>query len=161
MKNLLAFVLIFTSIYVQAQSKRNTISGTIKDAKNGEELIGASVYAEEVKTGVATNTYGFFALSLPPGKYNLVVSYIGYESIKLAVDITNADQKLKIELKEEERQLNEVVISGDKPDAKNVQENKMSVVKMDIKQVKKLPLLMGEVDIIKAIQLLPGIQAAG
>lgn len=143
------------------QAKRHTISGTIQDARNGEELTGATVYVEELKTGAATNAYGFFALTLPPGKYTLEISYIGYETIRMTSDITNGDQKLKIEIKEEKNELKEVVISGDKPDAKNVEQNKMSVVKIDIKEVKKIPLLLGEVDIIKAIQLLPGIQAAG
>lgn len=143
------------------QAKRHTISGTIKDAANGEELTGATVYVSELKTGVATNSYGFYALTLPPGKYHISVSYIGYLTLGFDMDLTTSDKKLNVELSEEKKILNEVVISADKPDAKNVEQNKMSVIKVDIREVKKIPLLLGEVDIIKAVQLLPGVQAAG
>lgn len=156
----ITLTILTTSVYSQ-QAKRHTISGTVKDIRNGEELIGASIYVQELKAGDATNAYGFFALTLPPAKYTLIISYIGYESVTRVVDITNEDQKLKIELKEVKNELKEVTISSDKPDAKNVEQNKMSVVKVDIKEVKKIPLLLGEVDIIKAVQLLPGVQAAG
>jgi hypothetical protein len=158
--SLIATVLIMCSV-TWAQQTKFTVSGNITDTKNGEELIGASVYIEELKIGAATNTYGFYSLRVSPGKYNLVVSYIGYETQKIALDVTTADKKLNVQLKEEKQQLDEIVISADKPNASNVQETKMSVVKVDIKEVRKIPLLLGEVDIIKAVQLLPGIQAAG
>lgn len=159
-KYLILCFLLVASVSLQAQTKY-TISGNITDAKNGEELIGASVYIDELKTGVATNAYGFYSISVAPGKYTLVVSYVGYETKRIPVDLTTADKKINIQLAEEKRELNEVVISGDRPNAANVQETKMSVVKVDIKEVKKIPILLGEVDIIKAVQLLPGIQAAG
>lgn len=152
---------LFINTTQAQQAKRLTISGTIQDERNGEELIGASVYVEELKTGATTNAYGFYSLSLPPGKYTVVYSYIGYITIRQSVDLTATDQKVKIQLKEDKRELKEIVISSDRPDAKNVEQNKMSVVKVDIKEVKKIPLLLGEVDIIKAVQLLPGVQAAG
>lgn len=154
------FLLIVISISAFAQQKKHTISGELKDARTGEELVGASIYVEELKTGVTTNSYGFYSLNLPVGVYTLVFSYIGYESVKKQVDLST-DQKIKIELTEESKKLKEVVVNTDKPDAKNVEQNKMSVVKIDIKEVKKIPLLLGEVDIIKAVQLLPGVQAAG
>ncbi len=162
MKNflLILFLLISAWVYGQ-QAKRHTVSGTIKDARNGEALIGVSVYLEELKTGVATNNYGYYALSVAPGKYTLVVSYMGYVTQTQQIDISVNNQKLNLELSEEKKELNEVVISSDKPDARNVQENKMSVVRVDIKEVKKIPLLLGEVDVVKAVQLLPGVQAAG
>ncbi len=143
-----------------AQQKKYTLSGEMKDAKTGEELVGASVYVEELKTGVTTNSYGFYSLSLPSGSYTIVFSYIGYESIKKQVDLSS-NQKIKMELKEADKQLKEIIVNTDKPNSNNVEQNKMSVVKLDIKEVKKIPLLLGEVDIIKAVQLLPGIQAAG
>lgn len=154
-------LLITTLSFGQKKGNRHTVSGTIKDAKNGEVLIGVNVFIEELKTGVATNTYGFYALSVPPGKYKLSVSYLGYVTQHTDIDLTTGDQKLNLELSEEKTELKEVVISTDKVDARNVEQNKMSVVKVDIKEVKKIPLLLGEVDIIKAVQLLPGVQAAG
>ncbi|MES2779301.1 MAG: TonB-dependent receptor [Bacteroidota bacterium] len=163
-KYLLTFLLASIGLLAQAQQKRpdrNTISGTLKDAKNGEELIGASVIVEELKTGVLTNAYGYYSLNLTPGKYHVAYTYVGYATIHKEVDITSGNVLINIELSEEKRSLKEVVISGDKPDAKNIEQNKMSVVKLDIKEVKKIPILLGEVDIIKAIQLLPGIQSAG
>lgn len=159
-KYILFFLLLAVSTIAFSQKKNYTISGELKDSKTGEELVGASVYSEELKSGTFTNSYGFYSLSLPAGKYSIVFSYIGYESIRRIVDLSS-DQKLKIELKESDKQLKEVAVNSDKPSAKNVEQNKMSVVKLDIKEVKKIPLLLGEVDIIKAIQLLPGIQAAG
>jgi hypothetical protein len=162
MKYIIAIMaLVFAQVVNAQQSSKNTISGNVTDERNGEELIGASVYITELKTGASTNAYGFYSISLPAGKYKVTFSYIGYESQTLDVDLSVSDQKLKIQLKEEKKALKEVVISGDKIDNKNVAQNKMSVVKVDIKEVKKIPLLLGEVDIIKAVQLLPGVQAAG
>ncbi len=159
-KYFLAFIILFFTIIGFAQTKKHTISGTITDSKSGEELIGASIYVEELKTGVVTNSYGFYSLSLPSGKYNIIFSYTGFDIQKKQIDFSS-DQKMNIELIEKNKQLKEVVVSADKPDNRNVQQTKMSVVKLDIKEIKKIPLLLGEVDIIKAIQLLPGIQSAG
>lgn len=153
----LSFLLITALTYGQ----RFSVSGTIEDKKNGEELIGASVYIDELKSGSATNAYGFYSITVKPGKYTLVVTYVGYETQRIAIDLTDANRVVNVQLEEQKRELKEVVITGDKPDASNVQETKMSVAKIDIKEVKKIPILLGEVDIIKAIQLLPGVQAAG
>jgi len=159
---LLLLILSCFSIHaVYAEAGKHTVSGYVKDAKNGEELIGVNVMVEQLKTGVATNTYGYYSLNLPAGKYTVVFSYVGYVTKTLEVDLSAADVKLNIELAEDKRELNEAVITTDKPNSSNVESTKMSVVKMDIKEVKKIPILLGEVDVIKAIQLLPGIQAAG
>ncbi len=165
MKKLLLLTLVLFCIWtlpVLAQKVvKHTVSGNVKDAKNGEELIGASVVSESMKMGVLTNSYGFYSLSLPAGKYKLIFTYVGYAPLVKEVDLTNGNAKLNVELAEEKRELKEVVVSSDKPDANNVEQNKMSVIKMEMKEVKKIPILLGEVDIIKAVQLLPGIQAAG
>ena len=145
---------------LSAQTEKHTISGTIKDAKNGEELIGASVSVPSLKTGASTNAYGFFSLTLPEGTYEFEFSYIGYVVQKKTV-VLNQNTKINIELKESDKELKELVVKTDKVNNDNVSQNKMSVVKIDVKQVKKIPILLGEVDIIKAIQLLPGVQAAG
>lgn len=151
--------MVFVLLSKAEEQKRFAISGTIKDAKNGEELVGASVSVKELKTGVITNAYGFYSLSLLPGKYTLEVSYMGYETQVHPIEL-NADIKLNISMTENQRQLKEVVISDNKQE-KHVTQNRMSVVSMEMKEVKKIPLLMGEMDVIKAVQLLPGVQAAG
>jgi uncharacterized membrane protein len=154
------FLILLISVNLHAQNKKFSISGEVRDAQNGEDLIGAVVSIPSLKIGVSTNAYGFYSLSLAPGNYELEISYIGYQTQKITLNL-NENTRLPISLKVKESELNEVLVKTDKPDASNVQSNKMSVVKLDIKQVKKIPLLLGELDIVKAVQLLPGIQQAG
>ena len=90
MKYLYTLSLLFISVCLHAQ--RFTVSGTIEDKKNGEELIGASVYVDELKTGTATNAYGFYSITVKPGKYTLVVTYVGYEAQRLTIDLTDANR---------------------------------------------------------------------
>ncbi len=162
MKSYVGFLLmLFWYFSSFAQTTKYTVSGEVQDERNGEELIGATIYVEELKTGVTTNTYGYYSITLPAGKYTLVISYVGYQTKRVSVDLSVSNKKLIIQLPEDKKELSEVVISADRPNASNVEDNKMSSVKLDIKDVKKIPILLGEVDIVKAIQLLPGIQAAG
>lgn len=156
---LFTFLIAFSSNLL-AQTKKFSISGEVRDVQNGEDLIGAVVSVPSLKVGVSTNAYGFYSLSLEPGNYEVEISYVGYQTQKIKIEL-NQNIRLPISLKVKEKELNEVVVKTDKPDASNVQSNKMSVVKLDIKQVKKIPLLLGELDIVKAVQLLPGIQQAG
>lgn len=154
----LLFFIIASSTIVVAQS-RYTISGTIKDAANGEELIGVTVRIEGTTLGVATNVYGFYSLTLDKGKYKVTYSYIGYTSKTIDVDLSK-NKVINVELAEDATEVDEVVITAEKAD-KNISENKMSAVTLDIKTVKKIPVLLGENDVIKVAQLLPGVQAAG
>jgi hypothetical protein len=137
--------------------KRFTISGHMKDKKTGEELIGATIYIREIKTGTTTNVYGFYSISLIPGHYSILYSYVGYSSIEETIELKE-NTTVDIELITREHQLKEVVITGERPD-ENIRKPEMSVLKMDIKTINRIPALMGEVDIIKAIQLLPGVQS--
>jgi len=98
-KNILLFLLFTISITVFSQKKNYTLSGELKDSKTGEELVGVSVYVEDLETGVFTNIYGLYSLTLPAGRYLVVFSYISYENVRRIVDLTS-DQKIKIELKE-------------------------------------------------------------
>jgi hypothetical protein len=134
-----------------------TVSGYIKDKSNGEELIGATVIITELGKGAVTNSYGFYSISLMPGNYSLKYSFIGYNSIEQKLNLSNSIT-LNIELEEESTLLNEVVISREKPNA-NITRSEMSVARLDIKSIQRIPALMGEVDVIKAIQLLPGVQS--
>jgi hypothetical protein len=134
-----------------------TVSGYIKDKSNGEELIGATVVITELGKGTVTNSYGFYSISLMPGNYSLKYSFIGYNTMERKLNLSNSIT-LNIELEEESTLLNEVVISREKPNA-NITRSEMSVARLDIKNIQRIPALMGEVDVIKAIQLLPGVKS--
>ncbi|HYX07689.1 MAG TPA: TonB-dependent receptor [Bacteroidales bacterium] len=156
-QSLLIFLLMITGSVLHAQ--KLTISGYIRDKADGEALIGATVYVDELKTGTVTNAYGFYAVSLPKGTYNFTFSYLGYEDVKQKI-ILNSDQELNIRLSENTKEINEVAVFSEKKD-RNVESVEMSMQKMPVKLVSKLPSFMGEVDIIRSIQLLPGIQSGG
>ncbi len=136
--------------------KKLIISGNINDAKTGEQLLGATIYIRELKLGVVSNMYGFYSLSVPTGNYTLVYSYVGYENFEKKIELKE-NTTINVELQPKSKDLNEVVIT-DKRNNENVTKNEMSVVRMDAKTIRKIPAFMGEVDVIKALQLLPGIQ---
>ena len=147
---------LWNTIYATESEKKLTISGYIRDLANGEELIGSTILIKELKTGTATNVYGFYSISLPKGEYTLIYSFIGYQSIEKKVNLIE-DITLDIELITDDKVLKEVLVTGERKHA-NIKKAEMSVVKMDRQTIKQIPALMGEVDVIKAIQLLPGVQ---
>jgi len=157
-KKWIGFLLLFVSVAATAQDK-HTVSGYVKDLANGEGLIGVSVYVREAQTGVVTNPYGFYSLTLPAGSYTVVYSYIGYQKITKTI-VLNADQSISIEMSDESENLKEVTISTQKEDD-NVRSLEMSVNKVEMKTIKKMPALLGEVDLIRSIQLLPGVTTVG
>ncbi len=142
-----------------AQDK-HTVSGYVKDAADGEGLIGVSVYSRESGTGAVTNNYGFYSVTLPAGTYTFVISYVGYQKQNRAVTIADKDVRLDLELAEEGRDLQELVVSTRREDD-NVKNIEMSVNKVDIKTIQRIPALLGEVDVIRSIQLLPGVSTVG
>jgi hypothetical protein len=137
--------------------KRITLSGYVRDAQNGESLIGATIAVIELKTGTVTNLYGFYSLSLPPGTYTFVYSYVGYASDSRNLALKE-NTTFNIELKLESKQIDEIIVKSTRADD-NVKRLEMSISKMEIKSIRKLPALMGEVDVLKAIQLMPGVQS--
>jgi len=141
---------------ISDKTKKWTISGTIRDKSNGEALFGATIYINELKTGTSSDVYGNYSITVIEGKYTLVFSYIGYVKEHIQSDLTN-NLRLNIELKPKQETLEEVEITSEKSD-KNITRPEMSTFKMDIKTIQKIPSLMGEQDIIKAVQLLPGVQ---
>ncbi|MHB8260625.1 MAG: TonB-dependent receptor [Bacteroidia bacterium] len=141
-------------------AQQRSVSGYVKDAKNGEMLIGVSVYEKGTTNGVSTNVYGFYSLMLPASKHTIMVSYMGYATQSMEVDLTDKNFKHNVDLAEADNTLNEVVISSEREDH-NVKSVEMSVAKLDIKQIKRIPALLGEVDIIRALQLLPGVTTMG
>jgi hypothetical protein len=137
-----------------------TVSGYVKDAANAEGLIGVSVYVKEAGTGAVTNNYGFYAVTVPPGTYNLIISYVGYAKQNRTVTLTDRSVKLDLELTQEGRDLQEVTVSTQRDDD-NVKSVEMSVNKIDVQTIKRIPALLGEVDVIRSIQLLPGVSTVG
>ncbi|WP_221389792.1 TonB-dependent receptor [Dyadobacter sp. NIV53] len=157
-KKWLGILLLCISMTANAQNKQ-TVSGFVKDMSNGEGLIGVSVYVREAETGVVTNPYGFYSITLPAGSYTLVYSYIGYQKMTREVGL-DADKTVSIEMAAESNELAEVTISTKKDD-ENVRGIEMSVNKVEMKTIKKMPALLGEVDLIRSIQLLPGVTTVG
>ena len=159
MKQCLLVLLCFLSFVEVSGQDKKTVSGYIKDASNGESLIGVSVYVREIGNGTVTNDYGYYALNLPIGTYTLVFNYIGYQKIEKKVEL-NADLKLNIELKDESVKLQEVVVKTTKED-ENIKNIEMSVNKVEMKTIRQMPALLGEVDLVRSIQLLPGVTSVG
>ncbi len=140
-------------------SQKYSISGNLTDANNGEALIVNTIRIVEESKGAATNVYGFYSLTLDAGIYNVEFSYIGYETIKKEI-VLNNDLRIDLELEESSKVMSEVVVEG-KSSSTNVESMDMSKDELKIEQIKKIPALMGEIDVIKAIQLLPGVQTIG
>jgi hypothetical protein len=153
---LLLFFLLWSSICL---AQDYTLSGYVKDANTGETLIGTNIYNQANRSqGAVSNNYGFYSLTLPKGKYIIVWSSVGYKNVEREL-ILDRDQNLNLELSEGVV-MQEVVISG-KPKDNHVQSTEMGTVTLPIENIKKMPALMGEADILKALQLLPGVMAAG
>ena len=143
----------------QAQSQF-TVNGTIRDKKSGEVLIGATVYLKEIpRSGIASNSYGFYSISAPPGNYTLIVSFAGYQSDTLNIALAR-NILLPVELGVGGDALTEVVVSARKKN-ENVTKPLMGVQKLTTSEIQNVPVLFGEKDVLKTIQLLPGIQSAG
>ena len=157
LNTLLLLMILFTNI--SFAQKNITLSGYVKDASSGEELIGATIYIEELKSGSITNPYGFYSISLPANKYKIKISYIGYNSQTFEIDLTKPTRK-NIELVSSDKFIEEVKVSANRKD-ENVSSIDMSVNKLEIKTIMKIPALMGEVDVLRTIQMLPGVQTVG
>ncbi|MCB0568482.1 MAG: TonB-dependent receptor [Phaeodactylibacter sp.] len=137
-----------------------SVSGYVRDTATGEELAGASVIVSgSGGRGGVSNAYGYYSISLPQGEYELIFSYLGYEprDVRLAL---RENVHLDVELKEQAVGLAEVVVTAQEGD-ENVKSTEMGTVELPMAQVRKLPALMGEVDVLKAMQLLPGVLSAG
>lgn len=142
---------------LQAQ-KRFTISGYVKDGVNGETLINAAVAVKNQQKGIVTNQYGFYSLTLLEGNYTLTCSFAGYQPLDISLNLWQ-DTVLNIELKTREM-MQEVIVSSRKRDA-NVKNAQMGRIVLPIEQIKSIPAFLGEVDLLKTIQLLPGVRNAG
>ena len=160
MKHYLLFLFFFSFISFSSFAQKSTISGYIKDKSNGEGLIGANVYVKELKSGTSSNTYGFYSITLAPGNYTLVFSSTGFKKIEREISFSSQAKELSLELESEISELAEVKVLARASD-ENVKGIEMSVNKIDIKSIRKIPALLGEVDLVRAIQLLPGVSTVG
>ena len=157
MLRLLLF-LIFFSNYSYSQ-ERYTLNGYITDSESGESLIGATVYINQISSGTITNPYGFYSITLDEGNYDVDFRYIGYQTISRKVELST-NLKIDIELLSSDIELESVVVSDVAEDF-NITSIEMSTSKLDMSKVTEIPTFLGENDIIKAIQLLPGVSSVG
>ncbi|WET03830.1 TonB-dependent receptor [Flavobacterium sp. YJ01] len=158
-KNTCTFFLFILTIFTSFAQEKFTLSGTIIDSKNNETLIGVNIYIPSLKIGTTTNEYGFYSLSAPKGEYEIEISYVGYQTIQKNI-ILNQNTKNNFSIKEGGEELQEVVITENKGKI-NIKSPEMSVNKLSISTIKKMPVVLGEVDVLKSILLLPGVTNAG
>jgi hypothetical protein len=158
-------IFVFLSVILQPGNSENetsksaTISGFIRDAKTGESLTGAVIYPKEnTATGITSNSYGYFSLTLPIGKYSLIVQFLGYKTKTVPLDLKE-NVKLTFEMDEESIALKEITVMGEKNNINVVQNDLIS--KINVKEIQNIPVILGEKDILKTIQLLPGVTPAG
>lgn len=139
--------------------KKVTLSGYVNDSETGEGMISATVLVKGSGTGTTSNEYGFYSLSLPPGTYTIEWSFVGFQSVEETIEL-QSDITKNVEIGFSETVLNEVLVTGEKED-ENITSVEMSVEKIDVQTIKKIPQLLGEADIIRSIQLLPGVTTVG
>jgi hypothetical protein len=156
-KGLLLALLVIAGLFTFAQ-KKYTLSGTIRDQKTGETLIGATITLKGANTyNVLSNGYGFYSITVPENDYILLSTFSGYQTDTFHISLT-ADQVKNILLPPQATRLNEVVIASRKND---ITHSLPGMQKISMNEIKNVPVLFGEKDILKTIQLLPGIKSAG
>ncbi|NIJ45508.1 hypothetical protein FHR24_001976 [Wenyingzhuangia heitensis] len=158
MKKLTLFIFLLSCVYSFGQEKF-TITGVVKDASNGETLIGVSIIEKSTSQGTVTNEYGFYSFTLTKGEHTIDISYLGYNNFTKKINLTK-NTTLNIDLKENLESLDEVVISA-YTEKVSIKKAEMSVNKMEVQTIKAIPAVLGEVDVIKAITTLPGVTTAG
>lgn len=142
----------------QVSAQKITLSGHIKDAGNGEMLLGVNVYEKNTTNGVVSNAYGFYSLSLSPGKHNIVVSFIGYTALDTVINLVS-NTTFNFDLNEAASQLKEVEVKA-KRASDNIASTQMSVTSISSKTLKQIPVAFGEVDVLKSLSLLPGVKTS-
>ncbi|MFV5688292.1 TonB-dependent receptor [Flavobacterium sp. ZT3R25] len=158
-KKIIPFLVVLLSSLSSFSQNKFTLSGTIIDANSNETLIGVNIVIPELKTGVTTNEYGFYSITVPKGNYTVQITYLGYQTIEESI---NLEQNIKniFKLISNETLLKEVVITDTKTKT-DIRKPEMSVNKLSISAIKKMPVVLGEVDVLKSILLLPGVTNAG
>ncbi|MCT4628689.1 TonB-dependent receptor [Winogradskyella sp.] len=154
----LLLFLFLNSLALLAQEKF-TLSGTVRDSQSNETLIGVNVIVPEIQSGTMTNEYGFYSITLPKGTYKIQISYLGFKTITETIAL-NTDVVKNFQLTEADESLDEVVIT-ENIEKLNIRKPQMSVNALSINTIKQMPVVLGEVDVIKSITLLPGVTNAG
>ncbi len=157
-RQIILSLLLLTTTLLSAQNKY-TLSGTITEASSNETLIGVTLAVVELRTGVTTNEYGFYSLTLPEGSYEIRISYLGFKDVVQTIDF-NRDQQINFQLEEQAEQLEEVTVTEDVKRI-DIRKPQMSVNTLAVQTIKQIPVVLGEADVIKSILLLPGVTNAG
>ncbi|TQI71492.1 outer membrane receptor protein involved in Fe transport [Gramella sp. Hel_I_59] len=155
---LLSFLLLVILPFI-AFSQEYTLSGRVIDKSSNETLIGVNLIFPDLATGVVTNDYGYYSIKLPAGKHRVILTYIGYANAEDEVNISD-DTQQNFQLSEASESLDEVVITND-IEALNIKKPEMSVNRLSIGTIKKIPVVFGEVDVVRSLLLLPGVSNAG
>lgn len=151
-------VLFRTQNIPKEKEKKVTINGSVKDKQNGENIIGANIYTSDFRSGTTTNEYGFYSLTLPPGKHEVLYSFIGFERQDIALNLI-ADTSINIELKELSWQIPEIVVKAEEENP--IQRDQLGRMKFNPRTLTSLPTFAGDFDIIKSLNTVPGISNYG
>lgn len=152
------FFLLILQANVLAQ-ELYTLNGVVTDAASNETLIGVNLIIPEASTGVVTNDYGYYSIKLPEGEYTIEISYLGYQGIRRNINL-DADKNIDFQLSQSSQDLEEVVITSENKGL-NIRKPEMSVNRLSINTIQRLPVVFGEVDVVKSLLLLPGVSNAG
>ena len=150
-------LLTFFTVFLSTAQETSTLSGYVIDGRDGETMIGAKVYIPSIRKGAITNNYGFFSLTVPKGTYTIEFRMSGLDTETKEIDL-NEDVRFDMEMGTKMQNIQEVVVNANAED--NIKSTKIGQLQLDIDEIKTLPAFMGEVDIIKTIQLLPGVSSA-
>ena len=161
-RTILIFILFALAVMNDVHAQQLfTLSGTVADSSNGESLLGAVVSIQGTGKGMATNEYGFYSISIPPGNYKVAVQFTGYKSKVYDVQL-NGNTTLNIKISNSSAQMKEVVITSDKDkNAEQITSTQMSAVNIPIEKIRYVPTIGGETDVIKVMQLMPGVKRGG
>lgn len=156
----IVLILLYLSCYTYGYAQENyTLSGVVSEENSGETLIGVNVIFNDILRGTTTNSYGFYSITLPEGTYNVEISYVGYQSIRKKIVLTeNVKENFSLDYASEE--IDEVIVKSNSTII-SLKKPEMSVHKINVGTIKEMPVVLGEVDILKSIQLLPGVTSAG
>ncbi len=149
----------FAKANKKAHSQKFTLSGTITEETTGETLLNVNILIPALSTGTVTNEYGFYSITLEPGTYEVIYSSIGFQTVKKTI-VLDQNQKVSLKLKEQGEQLDAIVLESD-VERLSTRSPQMSVNALSIESIKKIPVVLGEVDLVKALTLLPGVTNAG
>lgn len=156
-KAFLSLFLLF-GLFTSFSQEKYTLSGIVSDSNNNETLIGVTIFISETKSSISTNEYGFYSITIPKGEYTISISYLGFQSVEETISLSENTKK-NYSLIEEGKQLEEVVISS--KNKANIRKPEMSANKLSIGAIKQMPVVLGEVDVIKSLLFLPGVTNAG